>query len=93
MAGRDAIPDRLARVAWQALEHERADDDEAALNELIAELSGPVEEEGPSPQEFVRRDEFVCRSCHLVLHRSGLADRGRMACTACVWAGEKAGAR
>lgn len=93
MGEREEDPDRLNVEAKQALEHDRADDEEAALDELIAELSTPVEEEALSLEEFVREDEFVCRFCHLVLHRSRLADRHRMICTGCAGAVETAGVR
>lgn len=83
----------LEAEARQAHEHDRADDEELALDQLIGQLCTPVEDEGASPEGFVRKDEFVCRSCHLVVHRGVLADRLRMVCSWCAAAVEKVGSR
>jgi hypothetical protein len=64
---------------------DQGDDAEAALEELIgvmvrrepAAIGGSVR---------VRRDEFVCRNCHMVQHQSRLADVRKLICSECITA-------
>lgn len=59
------------------------DDETAALDELIR-IMVRREPDGVSTSMKLRRDEFVCRSCHMVHHQSRLADVRRLECTECV---------
>jgi hypothetical protein len=61
------------------------DDTEAALEELIRIM---VRREPAVAAESVRvrRDEFVCRTCHIVQHQSRLADVRRLVCSECLGA-------
>jgi protein-arginine kinase activator protein McsA len=61
---------------------DQGDDAEAALEELIRVM---VRREPPAiaGSVRVRRDEFVCRNCHMVQHQSRLADVGRLVCSEC----------
>jgi len=60
-----------------------SDDAEEALEELIRVM---VRREPATTAESVRvrRDEFVCRSCHIVQHQSRLADVRNLVCSGCV---------
>jgi hypothetical protein len=58
------------------------DPSQAELDELIRDLVY-VAPEPLVDEEFVREDEFACRSCHLILHRTKLADRRRLLCSDC----------
>jgi predicted SprT family Zn-dependent metalloprotease len=58
------------------------EDGEAELRELMRDFAHP-EPEPPVHEEFVREDEFACRSCRMILHRTRLADRTRMICVEC----------
>jgi protein-arginine kinase activator protein McsA len=62
-----------------------SDDAEEALEELIRIM---VRREPTVAAESVRvrRDEFVCRTCHMVQHQSRLADVRRLVCSECVGA-------
>jgi hypothetical protein len=60
-----------------------SDDAEAALEELIR-IMVRREPAGIAESMKVRRNEFVCRSCHMVQHQSRLADVRRLVCSACV---------
>jgi protein-arginine kinase activator protein McsA len=62
---------------------DQSDDAEAALEELIRVM---VRREPAAAAESVRvrRDEFVCRSCHMVQHQSRLADVRKFLCSECV---------
>ncbi len=64
------------KTAAQTLE-----DDEEELEE--EEPEGDERGEGPTKIVPRRADEFVCRSCFLVLPRHQLADEGRMLCRDC----------
>jgi hemerythrin len=69
----------LAIEARQAAEEE---DEEADLDELIRELAD-IRVEPFVDEEFMREDEFACRSCGMILHRSLLANRRRLVCIDC----------
>jgi hypothetical protein len=62
---------------------DQGDDAEAALEELIRIM---VRREPAAMAESmkVRRNEFVCRSCHMVQHQSRLADVRKLICSECV---------
>jgi hypothetical protein len=68
------------------------DDEEAAFEELIEGLVAPEEAarevKEASPPTLLPRgmsgSEFTCRSCHLIMARSCLADEERGLCHACV---------
>lgn len=72
---------------------------EASLEEILAKREPGAEEEEPSILEIDRDDEkaetltvkvlppqqneFTCRSCFLVKHRSQLADKRKLICRDC----------
>jgi hypothetical protein len=68
------------------------DDEEAALEELIEgmvtreEAAREAEEASPPTQRVrgMRGNEFTCRSCHLIMARSCLADEQHGLCHECV---------
>ncbi len=70
----------LESEARQAAEE---DDEEAVLDELIREFAD-IRAEPFVDEEFMREDEFACRSCRLILNRSLLADRSRFLCVDCI---------
>jgi hypothetical protein len=59
------------------------DDAEAALEELIR-IMVRREPAAISESMKVRRNEFVCRRCHMVQHQSRLADVRNLVCFECV---------
>ena len=73
----EALAEEIFR---RGLEYDQ--DGEAELEQLISDFvrvgRGSIPDE-----EFVRQDEFACRSCRMILHRSRLADRGRLICVDC----------
>jgi hypothetical protein len=99
MVTEDLDPDDLAMPSWPAsfVSPPLDDDAEAELIKLMDELAGqspigPYEvwPLGPSVRrsdgaddEFVREDEFTCRACHMVMHRSCLADPVALRCRTC----------
>jgi formamidopyrimidine-DNA glycosylase len=68
--------------AVEARQAAEEDNEEAAFNELIMELAD-IRAEPFVDEEFMREDEFACRSCNMILHRSRLADRSRLICEDC----------
>ena len=63
--------------------HSREEEDhEVELDEMIDRFadsrSGPIMSDGEA-----RSDEFVCRRCHFVEHRSRMAKRGGLICVDC----------
>ena len=62
---------------------EGGEDAEAELEELIRVMVRR-EPDGIAFSTKLRRDEFVCKSCHMVQHQSRLADVRRMTCSDCV---------
>jgi hypothetical protein len=81
MSGGDESLEALAE-AIERRDSVHDEDAEADLQELIHGLVH-VRRESPTTQEFVGEDEFACRSCHMVLHRSRLADRRQSLCVEC----------
>jgi hypothetical protein len=69
--------------AVEARQAAEEDDDEAAFNELIKELAD-IRIEPFVDEEFMREDEFACRVCNMIMHRSRLADGGRFICEDCI---------
>lgn len=67
------------------------EDEEALLDELIEAMVSPeeaaIEASEAIPKDIVPRsgrvDEFTCRSCHLIVSRSCLADQERSICRDC----------
>jgi hypothetical protein len=67
------------------------DDEEALLDQVIEAMVSPeeatIEASEASPKEIAPRGsrdgEFTCRSCHLILSRSCLADAKRSICRDC----------
>ena len=58
-------------------------DDEEALLEAMEEREGRSTESLTVPVVPEQPDEFTCRRCFLVKHRSQLKDRRRMLCADC----------
>jgi sugar phosphate isomerase/epimerase len=74
----------LERMA-DALERRQAaeeDDAEAAFYELIRDLAD-IRSAHDVDDELIQENEFVCNSCHLVLHRSRLGNRRVGLCVEC----------
>jgi Domain of unknown function (DUF4193) len=79
--------DRLLEPMWT----EGDDDEEALLDELIEAMVSPdeaaIEASEAIPKDIDprsgRADEFTCRSCHLIVSRSCLADQERSICRDC----------
>jgi sarcosine oxidase gamma subunit len=87
---RNVPEEGLKALQERAREHsaEAEEDEETALQELIEEFVPAEADDGTAaepetPEPVVGPDEFTCRSCHLVLHRSLLADRRRGMCADC----------
>jgi len=82
--------DRTPTLGWEqasdAIRHDRTDDGERALEELIQAMGPHAEKQLRDARERVRHDEFVCSSCHMILHRSRLGNRRRMRCRECATA-------
>lgn len=71
----------------ERLAAEDEDDTETALEliEVLIHEVLPMRDESFSfHEEPVLRDEFTCRSCHLVTHRSHLRDAIGVVCDVCV---------
>lgn len=82
---RERIEDQAARRRLQV----RAKDPEAAFDELVDALADVVPEEPLSPDEFLHEDEFVCRDCRMIQHRSRLADPLHVVCISCSTVGAR----
>ena len=74
--------ERLVEAA-EARQAAEEDDEEAALDELIKEFAD-IRPGVFVDEEYIRDDEFACRGCHMIRHRSRLADEGRFLCKECV---------
>jgi Domain of unknown function (DUF4193) len=63
-------------------EAEEEDDAEVALDDLIERMAD-IRAEPMGTEDLVREDEFVCRSCDMILNRSLLARREGTVCVEC----------
>jgi len=70
----------LERVERQQAREE--DDREAELNILIDAIAD-IRLEVPAPELDMRNDEFVCRECHMIEHRSRLVALDDLVCLDC----------
>jgi hypothetical protein len=83
-----------AELDWatEAPQNAEEDDEGAALEDLIEEMVMPEEATREAkdaiPPSFLPSrmtgEEFACRSCHLIMARSCLADEERLLCHDCV---------
>jgi formamidopyrimidine-DNA glycosylase len=69
--------------AVEARQAGEEDDEEAILDELIREMAD-IRAEPMTGEAFIREDEFFCRACGMILHRTRLADRTRLICEDCL---------
>jgi Domain of unknown function (DUF4193) len=83
--GQSMIVDESLEQLLEGIERREAaaeDDAEAALDELIDEMAD-IRAEPAGTEHMVRRDEFVCEVCNLILNRSQMAGRGYSVCVEC----------
>jgi hypothetical protein len=75
-----SLEELLAKREGRPAEEEEEDDDDSMLSVGRDERLEPLAVKVVPPTD----KEFVCSNCHLVKHRSQLADRERSLCRDCV---------
>ena len=76
----DTSLETLQAFAWRTLLDEPTEQDR--FDQLVRAMAD-VRPEDHDDDGFVHTDEFTCRRCHLIVHRTRASRRVRMVCADC----------